>query len=155
MTPILFVKKKDGLLHLCVDFWALNKVTKKDCYLLHLISDLLDAPCWAQIYSKINLWHTYHLVCITEGDEWKMAFQTGYGSFKWLVMPFSLTNLSRLAFGEINSVSLFHIQLSYQWRIVNEDNPTSQDVKSIRVFPNWMQMILNQRFVTRKGFPFI
>ena len=34
----------------------------------------------------------YHLVHIQEGDEWKTAFCTHYGSFKWHVMPFGLTN---------------------------------------------------------------
>ena len=61
-----------------------------DHYPLPLISDLLDAPRKAWVYTKINLWHTYHLVCIT--DEWKTAFQTHYGSFEWLVMPEGLTN---------------------------------------------------------------
>ena len=75
-----------------MDFWALNKVMKKDCYLIPLISDLLDAPRQAWIYPKIDLQHAYHLVRITEGDEWKMAFWTRYGSFEWLVMPFGLTN---------------------------------------------------------------
>ena len=37
-APILFVKKKDGSLWLCVDFWSLNKVTKKDHYPLPLIT---------------------------------------------------------------------------------------------------------------------
>ena len=46
-APVLFVKKKDGSLRLCVDFQALNKVTKKDCYPLPLILDLPDAPCRA------------------------------------------------------------------------------------------------------------
>src|SRR5258705_12247628 len=43
-SPILFVKKKDGSLCLCVDFHALNRVTEKDCYPLPLISDLLTSP---------------------------------------------------------------------------------------------------------------
>ena len=64
-TPILFVKKKDGSLRLCVDFRSLNKVTKKDCYPLPLIMDLLDAPRKARIYTKIDLQHAYHLVWIT------------------------------------------------------------------------------------------
>ena len=91
-APILFVKKKDGSLRLCVDFRSLNKVTKKDRYPLPLIMDLLDAPWKARIYTKINLQHAYHLVWIAEGNEWKMAFRTHYGSFEWLVMLFRLTN---------------------------------------------------------------
>src|SRR5258705_1830639 len=89
---VLFIKKKDGSLHLCVDFCALNKVTEKDCYLLPLITDLLNAPGPTRIYTKIDLKHAYHLVCIAEGDKPKMAFQTHYGSFEWRVMPFGLSN---------------------------------------------------------------
>jgi len=91
-APVLFVKKKVGSLRLCVDFRGLNKITKKDRYPLPLISDLLDSPSHAKIYSKIDLWHTYHLVQIAPGDEWKTAFHTRYGSYEWLVMPFGLTN---------------------------------------------------------------
>jgi len=68
-VPVLFVKKKDGSLWLCVDFRSLNKITKKDRYPLSLISDLLDSPRKARIYTKIDLRHTYHLVCIAKGDE--------------------------------------------------------------------------------------
>jgi len=89
---VLFVKKKDGSLRLCVDFCRLNKITKKDRYPLPLISDLLDSPCKARIYTKIDLRHAYHLVHIIKGDEWKTAFRTRYGAFEWLVMPFGLTN---------------------------------------------------------------
>jgi len=89
---VLFVKKKDSSLRLCVDFRGLNKITKKDRYPLPLISDLLDSPSHAKIYSKIDLRHTYHLVRIAPGNEWKTAFHTCYGSYKWLVMPFGLTN---------------------------------------------------------------
>jgi len=89
---VLFVKKKDGSLHLCVDFCSLNRISKKDCYLLPLISDLLDSPHKAWVYSKINLHHAYHLVRIANGDEWKTAFRTCYGLFEWSVIPFGLTN---------------------------------------------------------------
>ena len=91
-APILFVKKKDGSLRLCVDFRGLNKISKKDRYPLPLISDLLDSPGKARIYTKIDLRHAYHLVRIREGDEWKTTFRTKYGSFEWLVMPFGLSN---------------------------------------------------------------
>ena len=79
---VLFVKKKDGLLYLCVNFCSLNHISKKNHYLLLLISDLLNSPYKAQIYSKIDLCHAYHLVCITDSNEWKTAFRTHYGLFK-------------------------------------------------------------------------
>ncbi|KAG6329299.1 hypothetical protein ID866_9790 [Astraeus odoratus] len=91
-TPVLFAQKKDGSLHLCVDYHGLNKLTKKDHYLLPLLSDLLDSPSHAKIYTKIDLWHAYHLIWIALGDEWKTTFWTCYGSYEWLVMPFGLTN---------------------------------------------------------------
>jgi len=81
-VPVLFMKKKDGSLRLCVDYRGLNKLTQKDRYPISLLSDLLDAPNKAQIYSKIDLKSAYHLVCITSGDKWKTTFCTHYGSFE-------------------------------------------------------------------------
>ena len=91
-APVLFVKKKDSLLCLCVDFHSLNYISKKDCYLLSLISDLLDSPRKARVYSKIDLCHAYYLVHIADSNEWKTAFRTRYESFEWSVMLFSLIN---------------------------------------------------------------
>ena len=64
----------------------------KDCYPQMLISDLLNSPAPARIYTKIDLKHAYHLVRIAEEDKPKTAFRTRYGSFEWRVMPFGLTN---------------------------------------------------------------
>src|SRR5260221_1335824 len=92
-SPILFIKKKDGSLHLCMDFRALNRVTEKDHYPPPLISDLLTSPAPARIYSKIDLKHAYPLVHIAKGDEPKTMFHTRYGSYEWRVMPFRLSNM--------------------------------------------------------------
>jgi Reverse transcriptase (RNA-dependent DNA polymerase) len=92
-APILFVKKKGGALRLCIDYRALNRITKKDRYPLPLlISDLLDTPRKSRIFTKIDLRHAYHLIRIAEGDEWKTTFRMCYGSFEWKVVPFGLTN---------------------------------------------------------------
>ena len=91
-APILFVKKKDGTLRLCVDYRGLNRITKKDRYPLPLIADLLDAPGRARIYTKLDLRHAYHLLRISPGDEWKTAFRSRYGSYEFRVVPEGLTN---------------------------------------------------------------
>ena len=91
-APVLFVRNSNGSLRLCVDYRGLNKISKKDRYPLPLISDLLATAGKARIYTTLDLRHAYHLVRIAEGDEWKTAFRTRYGSFEWMVMPFGLTN---------------------------------------------------------------
>ena len=61
-VPVLFVKKKDGGLRLCIDYHGLNMISKKDHYPLPFISDLLSTAGKARIYTTIDLRHAYHLV---------------------------------------------------------------------------------------------
>jgi hypothetical protein len=75
-----------------VDYRKLNTVTQKDQYPLPHINNLLEQLGKAMVFTKIDLWNAYHLLRIKEGDEWKTAFHTHYGSFEFLVMPFGLTN---------------------------------------------------------------
>jgi hypothetical protein len=88
----LFVKKKDGLLCMCVDYHGLNKVTKKNRYPLSLILGLLEQLGSAKIFTKIDLRGTYNFVQVEEVDEWKTTFRSRYDHFEYLVMPFRLTN---------------------------------------------------------------
>ncbi len=69
-APVLFVKKKDGSLRMCVDYRGLNKITIKNRYPLPLISGLLDQLGRAKVYTKIDLRGAYNLVRIKKGDEW-------------------------------------------------------------------------------------
>jgi hypothetical protein len=91
-APILFVKKKDGSLRLCVDYRNLNSVTIKNQYPLPLINETLDRLCGARFFTKIDLRNGYYQLRIKEGDEWKTAFKTRYGHYEYQVMPFGLTN---------------------------------------------------------------
>ena len=54
-APVLFVKKKDGSMRLCVDYRALNEVTIKNKYPLPRIDDLFDQLKGAKYFSKIDL----------------------------------------------------------------------------------------------------
>jgi hypothetical protein len=91
-SPILFVKKGDGSLRLCVDYRGLNEGTIKDRYPLPLIQETLMRLSRAKYFPKLDVRGAYNLVRMREGDEWKTAFRTRYGLFESLVMPFGLTN---------------------------------------------------------------
>ena len=91
-SPILFVKKKDGSLRLCVDYRGLNRITIRNRYPLPLIDELLDRLREARFFTRIDLRGAYNLLRIAKGDEWKTAFRTRYGLFQYNVMPFGLTN---------------------------------------------------------------
>ncbi|XP_022972954.1 uncharacterized protein LOC111471473 [Cucurbita maxima] len=89
---VLFQKKKDGTLRLCIDYRALNKVTVRNKYPLPIISDLFDQLHGAKYFTKLDLRSGYYQVRIAEGDEPKTTCVTRYGAFEFLVMPFGLTN---------------------------------------------------------------
>ena len=91
-APVLFVKKKDGSLRLCIDYRGLNEVTIKNKYPLPLIDGLFDQLQGSVVYSKLDLRQGYYQLRIKKEDIPKTAFNSRYGHFEFVVMPFGLTN---------------------------------------------------------------
>jgi len=85
-APVLFVKKKDGSIQMCIDYRQLNKVTIKNKYSLPRIDDLFDELREAQYFSKINLRSRYHQIWIREEDILNTIFRTRYGYYEFLVL---------------------------------------------------------------------
>ena len=92
-ASVLFAKKKDKNLRLCIDYRQLSKVTIKNRYPLPRIDDLFDQLRGARGYSKINLRAGYHQVRVRQADIPKTTFRTRYENFGFTVMPFGLTNV--------------------------------------------------------------
>ena len=92
VAPVLFIKKPDGSLHLCIDYRTLNSMTIKNRYPLPLISELLDRVKGVKYFTKIDVRNAFNCLRIALGHKFKTAFRTRYGHFEYLVMPFGLTS---------------------------------------------------------------
>lgn len=90
-SNIVLVKKKDGTLRFCLDYRALNVVTRGDTYPLPKINDCLDALAGAQWFSTLDLTSGYHQIAMNAEDADKTTFITRKGSFRWKRMPMGLS----------------------------------------------------------------
>ena len=91
-APVLFVKKKDNTLQMCIDYRQINKVIVKNKYPLPRIEDLFDQLKGASVFLNVDLRSRYYQLRVKEVDVPKTTFRTRYGHYEFLVMPFGLTN---------------------------------------------------------------
>ena len=108
-APVLFVKKKDDTLWMCIDYRQINKVIVKNKNPLPRIEDLFDQLKGASVFSKIDLRSGYYQLRVKEVDVPKTAFKTRYGHYEFLVTPFGLTNAPAAFMDLMNRV--FHLYL--------------------------------------------
>src|SRR5574338_1427082 len=75
-APVVFATKADGSLRLCVDYQALNKLTKKNRYPLPRIDDLFDQLIGAKVISQLDLATGFHQLRVAEDSIDNTVFRT-------------------------------------------------------------------------------
>ncbi len=103
-ASILFILKKNDSLHLCMNYWDLNKIIVKNRHSLSLISETLDRLSKIKQFTKLDLKNVYHRLRIQREDEWKTTFHTRYDYFKYIIMSFDLINMSVIFQTYINKI---------------------------------------------------
>ncbi|KAA3483958.1 DNA/RNA polymerases superfamily protein [Gossypium australe] len=101
---VLFVKKKDESMRMCIYYRQLNKVTIKNKYHLPRIDDLFDQLKGAIVFSKIDLRSGYYQLRGKDSDVPSIAFRTRYEHYEFLVMPFGLTNALVIFLDSMNQI---------------------------------------------------
>ncbi|EYC40353.1 hypothetical protein Y032_0618g710 [Ancylostoma ceylanicum] len=89
-SPVVLVRKKDGTLRLCVDYRALNKVTKQDSYPLPTIDNVLQSLSGKKFFSTLDLASGYWQIKLSENAKPKSAFTSSEGLYEFEVLPFGL-----------------------------------------------------------------
>ncbi|GBG62010.1 hypothetical protein CBR_g28486 [Chara braunii] len=89
---VLFARKADETLRLCIDYRGLNRYTVKNSYPMPRSDELFDRLAGNRFFTKIDLRSGYHHIRVAAADQPKTAFRSRFGHYEFTVMPFGLTN---------------------------------------------------------------
>ncbi|GBG84196.1 hypothetical protein CBR_g38167 [Chara braunii] len=91
-APVLFARKADGTLRLCIDYRGLNRYTVKNSYPMPRSDELFDRLAGNRFFTKIDLRSGYHQIRVAAVNQPKTTFWSRFGHYEFTVMPFGLTN---------------------------------------------------------------
>lgn len=99
---VIFVKKKDKMLYIFIDYRELNKVTIKNKCLELEIDNLFDQLQGAAVFSKIDLKLGYYQLRINKVGVPKTAFRSMYEHYEFKVILFGLANKTTMFMDLLN-----------------------------------------------------
>ena len=90
--PILIVPKKNGQIRMVIDYRELNKVLKKDCYLLPKIEDIMGKFHGSKYFTTLDLNSGFYNIEVAEESKEKTAFTCFMVLYEFNRMPMGLSN---------------------------------------------------------------
>lgn len=91
-NPALLVPKKDGHYRVCIDYRALNRVTRRNAFPLPNANAEIQRAAGHRWYTSLDLKDGFWQIQMAADSIEKTAFSTHNGHYEWKVMPFGLTN---------------------------------------------------------------
>ena len=89
-APIVVVPKSDGGKRLCIDYRALNQITRTYIWPMPRIEDILAKLGKAKFFTTLDLRSGYHHIALDKHSIKKTAFCTPFGKYEYLKVPFGL-----------------------------------------------------------------
>ncbi|GFU93959.1 retrovirus-related Pol polyprotein from transposon 17.6 [Trichonephila clavipes] len=106
--PIVCVAKKDSSIRMCVDFRALNAVTKVPVFPMKDMQELIFTAGSAHWLTSIDLLKGYWQIKMDEISKPLTAFTTHNAVYQWKTMPFGLAGASGTFQREMNRILKSH-----------------------------------------------
>jgi hypothetical protein len=93
VSNLVPVNKKQGTIHICVDYRDINKAYAKDNYLTPFVDHIIDYCANNKIFSLMDGFSCYNQIKILPADQHKTAFIFPWGTFAYEKLPFGLKNV--------------------------------------------------------------
>ena len=111
--------KKNGQVHICIDFCGLNYACPKDDFLLPHIDLLIDNTAGYEMLSFMDDFLRYNQIRLVEEDQDKTSFTTPWGTYYYVVMPFGLKNTG--ATYQHAMMAIFHDMIYINMKVYMDD----------------------------------
>ena len=159
---VLFAKKKDGGLRLCIDYREINKATVKDRTPLPSHAEMRERVHGAQFLSTVDVVDAFHMIRMHPDDCHKTAFACRFGLFEFTVSPFGLTNSpasfmrmqNRIFFDLVDQCVVYYVDDILIYSSTYEQH--LQDIKEVftRLEANKLHVKLSKCLFLKQELPF-
>ena len=136
-APVVVVPKGDGGKRLCIDFRALNAITRTFIWPMPRVEDILVKLGKAKYFTTLDLRSGYHHIALDKQSIKKTAFCTPFGKYECLKVPFGLAQAPSYFQKLMNKVlNGLNFAFAYLDDIITFSNTTEEHLKHIQIVIN-------------------